>query len=288
MNITSGALKRLAYVVLACAMAQIALSPDAAMAEAADAARAQALLERAVTHYKDVEESALAAFGHKGKFVDGELYVYVISAKGVMLASGGPSSALIGRDVTDLQDAAGKPFFREMLDKARPSGSGTVEYDWLNPDDNKMQRKLAYFQKVDDRVIAVGYYIARATPAQARALLTRAVEAVKDDPAKAFHAINQLHGPFSEDDLYVFVVDLKEDRFRAHGIFHDLIGSDALALHDPSGRPIVQDMITALAKGDQAEVDYSWPNPVTGGVENKHTYLRKIGDLLVGVGYYWR
>ena len=239
-------------------------------------------------HDKEVEEFALAAFGRKGKFVDGELYVYVISTKGVMLASGGPSSALVGRDVTDLQDAAGKPFFREMLDKAKASGSGAVEYYWLNPVDNKMQRKLAYFQKVDDRIIAVGYYIARATPAQAQAMLARAVQAVKDDPDKAFHAINQLHGPFSEDDLYVFVVDLNDDRFRAHGIFHDLIGSDALALHDPSGRPIVQDMITALAKGDQAEVDYSWPNPVTGGVENKHTYLRKIGDLLVGVGYYWR
>ena len=288
MNIISEALKRLAYVVLACAMVQIALRPDVAMADAADAARAQALLERAVTHYKEIEESALAAFGHKGKFVDGELYVYVISTKGVMLASGGPSSALVGRDVTDLQDAAGKPFFREMLDKAKASGSGTVEYYWLNPIDNKMQRKLAYFQKVDDRIIAVGYYIARATPAQAQAMLARAVQAVKDDPAKAFHAINQLHGPFSEDDLYVFVVDLKDDRFRAHGIFHDLIGSDALALHDPSGRPIVQDMIAAVAKEDQAEVDYSWPNPVTGGVENKHTYLRKIGDLLVGVGYYWR
>ncbi|MGB7917043.1 MAG: cache domain-containing protein, partial [Rhodomicrobium sp.] len=77
-------------------------------------------------------------------------------------------------------------------------------------------------------------------------------------------------------------------RFRAHGIFHDLIGSDALALHDPSGRPIIQDMIAAVAKEDQAEVDYSWPNPVTGSVENKHTYVRKIGGLLVGVGYYWR
>ena len=288
MNIASGVLKRLAHVVLVCVLAPIALRADAAMADAADAARAQALLERAVAHYKEVEESALAAFGRKGKFVEGELYVYVISTKGVMLASGGPSSALIGRDVTDLQDAAGKPFFREMLDKAKASGSGAVEYYWLNPIDNKMQRKLAYFQTVDDRIIAVGYYIARATPAQAQAMLTRAAQAVKDDPDKAFHAINQLHGPFSEDDLYVFVVDLKDDRFLAHGIFHDLIGSDALALHDPSGRPIIQDMIAAVAKEDQAEVDYSWPNPVTGSVENKHTYLRKIGGLLVGVGYYWR
>ena len=288
MNITSGALKRLAHVVLACALVQIALRADAVMADAADATRAQALLERAVAHYKEVEESALAAFGRKGKFVEGELYVYVISTKGVMLASGGPSSALVGRDVTDLQDAAGKPFFREMLDKAKVSGSGAVEYYWLNPIDNKMGRKLAYFQTVDDRIIAVGYYIARATPDQAQAMLARAVQAVKDAPDKAFHAINQLHGPFSEDDLYVFVVDLKDDRFCAHDIYRDLIGSDALALHDPSGRPIIQDMIAAVAKADQAEVDYSWPNPVTGSVENKHTYLRKIGGLMVGVGYYWR
>ena len=288
MNITSGALKRLAYVVLACAMVQIALRPDAAMADAADAARAQALLERAVAHYKEVEESALAAFGRQGEFVEGELYVYVISDKGVMLASGGPSSALIGREVTDLLDAAGKPFFREMLDKAKASGSGTVEYYWLNPVDNRMGRKLAYFQKVDDRIIAVGYYVARATSAQAQALLARAVQAVKDDPAKAFHAFNQLRGPFSEDDLYVFVVDLKDDRFRAHGVNRDLIGTDALALHDPRGRPIIQDMIAAVEKEDQAELDYLWPNPVTGSMENKHTYLRKIGDLLVGVGYYWR
>jgi cytochrome c len=288
MNITSGALKRLAYVVLACALAQIALRADAAMADAPDAARAQALLQRAVAHYKDVKESALDAFGRKGEFVDGELYVYVISTKGMMLASGGPSSALVGRDVADLKDAAGKSFFREMLDKAKVSGSGTVEYYWLNPINNKMERKLAYFQKVDDWIIAVGYYIARATPAQAQAMLARAVQAVKDDPAKAIRTFNQLHGPFSEDDLYVFVVDLKDDRFRAHGIYHDLIGTDALALHDPSGRPIIKDMIAAVAKEDQAEVDYSWPNPVTGSVENKHTYLRKIDGLLVGVGYYWR
>ena len=220
MNITSGALKRLAYVVVACAMVQIALRPDATMADAADAARAQALLERAVTHYNEVEESALAAFGHKGKFVDGELYVYVISSKGVMLASGGPSSALIGRDVADLQDAAGKPFFREMLDKAKASGSGAVEYYWLNPIDNRMQRKLAYFQKVGDRIIAVGYYIALGypCPGPGPARAGRAGGGGRSGPRPSMRS-NQSHGPYSEDDLYVFVVDLKDDRFRAHGIY---------------------------------------------------------------------
>lgn len=295
MNIGSGALKCLANIVLACALAQSgAFGADAATpatnatASADDAKRAQTLLQRAVAHYKDMNEPALADFRPQGKFVDGELYVYVVSTAGVLLASGGPPASVIGRNVADQQDAMGKPFFREMLDKAQKSESGTVEYVWLNPVDNKVERKVAYFQKVGDRIIAVGYYVARATPAQAQALLARAVDAVRADPDKAIDAFNRLRGPYSEDDLYVFVVDLGDMRFRAHGIDRRLIGTDARSLRDPNGKPVVPEMIAAVAKGDQAELDYAWPNPVTGKVENKHTFLRKVGEVLVGVGYYAR
>jgi cytochrome c len=164
MNIRSGALKFLGYTVFTCALALSgafgadAATPTAnAAASAEDAARAQALLKRAVAHYKDIKDPALADFSRPGEFVDGELYVYVVSTAGVLLASGGPSSSVIGRNVADQPDALGKPFFREILDKAQGSGSGTVEYVWLNPADNKVERKVAYFQKVDDRIIAVGY-----------------------------------------------------------------------------------------------------------------------------------
>jgi cytochrome c len=259
-----------------------------ATAGADDARRAQALLQRAVAHYKYIKEPALADFSRKAEFVDGELYVYVVSTAGVLLASGGPSSSVIGRNVADQQDALGKPFFREMLDKARTNESGTVEYRWLNPVDNKVERKVAYFQKVGDRIIAVGYYVARATPAQAQALLARAVDAVRADTGKAIDAFNTPRGPYAEDDLYVFVVDLSDKRFRAHGVDRRLIGTDALSLRDPNGKPIAQEMIAAVAERDQVELDYAWPNPVTGKVENKHTFLRKVGDLLVGVGYYTR
>jgi cytochrome c len=206
MNIRSGALKYLAYIALACALAQsgafgadAATPPSNAVASAADAARAQALLKRAVAHYKVVKEPALADFSRPGKFVDGELYVYVVSTAGVLLASGGPSSSVIGRNVADPPDALGKPFFREILDKAQQSGSGTIEYRWLNPVDNKVERKVAYFEKVNDRIIAVGYYVARATPAQAQALLARAVDAVRADPDKAIDTFNELRGVYYED-----------------------------------------------------------------------------------------
>ena len=165
MNIGSGALKRLVYIALACALAQTgALGADMATpaanstVSAQDAVRAQALLQRAVAYYKAIKDLALAHFSPKGEFVDDLLYVYVVSTSGVLLASGGLSSSWIGSNVVDQQDAVGKPFVRELLDKARKNGSGTVEYHWLNPDSNKDERKIAYFQKVGDRIIAVGYY----------------------------------------------------------------------------------------------------------------------------------
>ena len=165
MNIGSNALKRLVYIALACALAQTgtlvanAATPAAnATANAVEAGRAQALLQRAVAYYKATKDLALAHFGPQGEFVSDDLYVYVVSTKGVLLASGGLSSGWIGEQVADQKDAVGKPFVREMLDKARTKGSGTVEYHWLNPVTNKTEPKVAYFQKVGDRVIAVGYY----------------------------------------------------------------------------------------------------------------------------------
>jgi cytochrome c len=165
MNIGSNTLKRLVYIALACALAQsFVLEVDAAKPaanatiSAQDATQAQALLQRAVALYKEIKDLALAHFSPQGEFVKDDLYVYVVSTKGVLLASGGLSASWIGENVADQQDAAGKLFLREMLDKARKNGSGTVEYRWLNPATNKTEPKVAYFQKVGDRVIAVGYY----------------------------------------------------------------------------------------------------------------------------------
>ena len=296
MNIGSGLMKCLAYVVLGCALTQIAAfgadqaAPTAnATASAEDAGlRAQVLLKRAVAHYQDIKHPALADFTSKGEFVDRELYVYVVSTAGVLLASGGPSSSVIGRNVADQQDALGKPFFRELLTNAQTNESGTVEYQWLNPVDNKVERKVAQFQKIGDRIIVVGYYVAHATPEQAQALLARAVDAVRADPGKAIEAFNSmLRSPYAEDDLYVFVIGLSDKRVHANGADPRLIGTDPLSLRVPEGK-LVLEMIAAAGQRDQAEMEYAWPNPVTGKVENKHIFLRRVDDMVVGVGYYVR
>lgn len=251
-----------------------------------DAPRAQALLTKAVAYYKDKKDVALGTFSRQGEFINGNLYVYVLDAKGTMLASGGSSSVYIDRNVADLKDAVGKPFFREMLDTAKTKGAGSVEYRWLNRKDNKVERKVAYFEQVDDRIIAVGYYLPHGSAKQAKSLLDRAAAAVKEDSSRALAAFNDLNGNFIEDDLYVFVIGLDDARFRAHGALPRLIGSNALALRDANGKEFIRDMLNRVKDKEQAEIDYAWRNTVTNQVETKHTFLRKVGNHLIGVGHY--
>ena len=123
---------------------------------------------------------------------------------------------------------------------------------------------------------------------RAKALLARAVDAVRADPAKALVAFNTLRGgPYAEDDLYVFVISITHKLVLANGADPRLIepDSDALSLR-ASGGKCVREMIAAAGQREQGAVAYAWPNPVTGKVENKHVVLRKVDDMVVGVGYY--
>ncbi len=80
--------------------------------QTADADQAKALLAEAVSYYQQNGEKALAVFSRQGPFVKGDLYVYVINT---MLASGGPSVMLIGRDIHNTIDDDLKKSFQAAL-----------------------------------------------------------------------------------------------------------------------------------------------------------------------------
>ncbi len=256
--------------------------------ETKDAVRAQEMLDRAVSHYKKNGKQALAAFSRTGEFLDGELYVYVIDNKGLMLASGGPSVTLVGRNILDLKDPEGKSFIREMVELAKSKGGGTVEYRWLNREHGAVERKVVFFKQVDDAIVVVGQYIAHATAQEAKTLLLKAVDAVKLEGKMSFERFDSLNGGFVQDDLYVFVVDLDTMVMQAHGSMPRLINRNVKDLKDPDGKLIIQEMVRiARAKG-RGELSYKWLNQVTGKKENKTSYIQRVGDYMVAVGYYQR
>ena len=263
-----------------------AVTPATAPSNAEEAA-AQDLLKRAVAHYKQEGDRAFAAFSRQGEFIKEQMYVYVIDDQGVLLASGGPSIMLVGRNVSSVLDDSLKVQFAEAIKTAQATEQMLQgEYPWQNNSAGRVERKHVYLQAVGNRGLVVGYSLPRAEPTHAKALLDEAVQAINADPAATFSAINHLDKRYIRDDLYVFAVDMNTGRFTAHGYNHRLVGGDFTEMKDADGQGVGKPMLDLLKSQDSAEFDYRWRNPVTGKVESKHAYVKKAGHYWVAVGYY--
>ena len=91
-------------------------------------------------------------------FVQGSLYVDMRDLyTGIVLAH--PINAsLIGKDLTDVPDASGKHYRREIIELAQRSGKGWVEYQYKNPTSGRIEPKTTYILRVDDVVLEAGIY----------------------------------------------------------------------------------------------------------------------------------
>ncbi|MDT3228141.1 cache domain-containing protein [Pseudomonas sp. rhizo25] len=274
-------LLRITWLLMLCC-SQVHADP----AQEADAQAAKALLEKALAYYHQQGDKAFAAFSRQGDFIDQDRYVFVVDTRGVLLASGGPSSALLGRDVSEILGPDLRQSFKDALKVPEGQGIQQADYRWQNWNDGKVEHKHVFYQRVGERILAVGYYLPRATPEQARALRNKAVNALVKDETGTLKAINSLQGGFLQDDLYVFVVDLDTQRYVAHGTNLRLVNTDFGKIKDPDGKPVGEPILKLMAEQDQGEYKYRWKNPVTGKVENKHAYVRKTGHFMVAVGYY--
>jgi hypothetical protein len=260
-----------------------------ALAHADDGAqdvRASALVKRAVDYYQLQGDAALPAFSRQGEFIDGDRFVFVVDSRGTLLASGGPTAVLIGREVSKVLAAELNSAFAKAFSANDNLGVQSVEYRWNNSVQHRVELKRVYFQRVGDRVIAATQSVPHASATQAQQLLGRAVAALAKDPDGTIKAINNLSADFREDDLYVFVVDSRTGRYAAHGYNLRLVGVDFASIHDPAGKPVGEPIMALMRKSDAAKYDYRWKNPVTGRVEDKYALIQKVRDYVAVVGYY--
>ncbi len=122
---------------------------------------------------------------------------------------------------------------------------------------------------------------------EAVAMVKRVIDKfVESGPEATFKAVNdKADRAFHDRDLYPFIYDLKGVNV-AHGARPALVGKSLISLKDQNGVYLIQEMI-ALAKGPGSGwVDYKWPNPITDKIEDKSSYIEKMGDYFVGVGVY--
>ncbi len=109
-----------------------------------------------LTRYVDeaarlVQTRGAAACGalHGPKWKSGQYYVFVTSAETNVTVCHPVRDDLVGQDQTNLQDANGKYFIREMLAVAsKPEGRSWVDYIWPRPGETTPAQKAAYVVSV--------------------------------------------------------------------------------------------------------------------------------------------
>ena len=122
------------------------------------------------------------------------------------------------------------------------------------------------------------------TADEAKALLGKAVAAVKADKAKALEMFNNGEGGFKDRDLYVFCANASDGILTAHPYGNK--GKQLREIFGRKGYPLGQEMMQKATEGTIREVTYWWPRPGTDKPLEKTTFYTKVGDQICGVGYY--
>jgi cytochrome c len=124
------------------------------------------------------------------------------------------------------------------------------------------------------------------TAAEAKAMLDKAVAALKANEADALAKFPKPDGGFRDRDLYVYCFDAGSGKFTAH-INPALMGTDVRALKDAKdGSPLGQKIFDSVKEGSVATVAYNFPKPGTTDPVPKEAFVTKVGNEGCGVGYY--
>lgn len=120
------------------------------------------------------------------------------------------------------------------------------------------------------------------TEAEAKAMLDKAVAAVKADKATALEKFTKGDGGFKDRDLYPFCGG-PDGSFTAHP---SLVGKSLKDLKDKAGKALGEEIYKAAREGSVASVSYMWPRPGSTDPVQKVSFVTKVGDQVCAVGYY--
>jgi signal transduction histidine kinase len=122
------------------------------------------------------------------------------------------------------------------------------------------------------------------TGAEAKAMLEKAVAAVKADKAKAIDMFKKGEGGFKDRDLYPFCFNSGDGIINAAPAA--VMGKDVRTLKDKSGKEFGKEIYDSAKEGTITEVSYMFPKPGSDEPVPKRSFITKVADQTCGVGYY--
>jgi hypothetical protein len=123
----------------------------------------------------------------------------------------------------------------------------------------------------------------------AKAMLTKAIAAVKADKVKALEMFNKGEdGGYRDRDIYPFCVNFSDGKQVATQVIQTR-GLDARTFTDATGRHFGQELYDKMTKAKDGEIiEHRFMFPRPGGTTpvQKEAFVMRAGDMYCGVGYY--
>src|SRR5688572_11961863 len=121
------------------------------------------------------------------------------------------------------------------------------------------------------------------TEKEARAMLERAVAALKENKTAALEMFNKGAGGFKDRDLYVFCANASDGVITAHPY---LKGEHLQDIVGKKGFPLGKEIMQNATEGKIGQVTYFWPRPGSEKPLEKTSFYTKVAGQDCGVGYY--
>ncbi|EKE00676.1 MAG: hypothetical protein ACD_21C00293G0005 [uncultured bacterium] len=231
----------------------------------------------------------------KGRFRQGELYLFIYDIKGNCLAHGSTISR-VGKNFYTELDKYGTPAVRLITElvKAKPGG-GFISYYWPEPYTNKVQIKTSYIKAINnDLWIGSGIYKAVDVPQdqisikteEIKAFINVGIEYYREHGAQAsYKEFSNPSSQFRRGNVYLFVMDYS-GKMIADGSNPTENGKNFYDAVDEFGTPFVQ-LFVQIAKEGGGSVSYYWPEPSSKKTKLKVSYVTPLDkDTFIGSGFY--
>jgi len=137
-----------------------------------------------------------------------------------------------------------------------------------------MLRNLAFVVFVVFYLLATSAWVAEfGTAEEAKAMLERAVAAVKENKAKALDMFNNGEGGFKDRDLYVWCANASDGIVTAQPYMNK--GKQLRDIKGKHGTPFGETIMQNATEGTIKETTYWWPRPGTDSRWRRLPYTRR-------------
>ncbi|MEH6494586.1 MAG: cache domain-containing protein [Pseudomonas marincola] len=134
--------------------------------------------------------------------------------------------------------------------------------------------------------LAVGFASADEKKPHVLSMMDAAVKHYGDvGQDQAFKDFNQ-PGDYKNGEFYIMVQSLTDDKILFHGANAKLVGRNLTGLKDTDGKAFVKELSETAKGAGKGWVSYKWPHPETKKIAQKHSYVSRVGDVMLMIGYY--